>query len=371
MRKVYSRVAVASALALCFSVLVGTSAQAAIPTVRIEVGGLSKQIYMHAKLAESLGYYKKYGINVVLTDEAAGASAEDDMLTGSVDFVLGFYDHNIDLRIHGKNTVNVATLLQSPGEVELCRSDLKGTITSVADWAKVKGGVSLGVTGLGSSTNFLTLSLGAHAGVPQTSMHSFVAGAGTTFIAAMKNTAIDCGMTTEPTLSQVLDSGLGYVLTDMRYGDLTKAALGGPYPATCVYGREDWVAKHKDLTQRVVDAMMDTTAFIESHTSAEIAAKIPADYYAGTGIAVWEKALDNEKVMYNPTGLMPTSGPRSVLAIDGRGKFASGNWSAADMKNVDLRATYTDYYVLHSKGDIAKAAAIPNYFSTGKGALKA
>ena len=86
MRKVYSRVAVASALALCFSVLVGTSAQAAIPTVRIEVGGLSKQIYMHAKLAESLGYYKKYGINVVLTDEAAGASAEDDMLTGSVDF---------------------------------------------------------------------------------------------------------------------------------------------------------------------------------------------------------------------------------------------------------------------------------------------
>ena len=35
-----------------------------------------------------------------------------------------------------------------------------------------------------------------------------LAGAGTTFIAAMKNKAIDCGMTTEPTVSAVLGQGL-------------------------------------------------------------------------------------------------------------------------------------------------------------------
>ncbi|MEI6649796.1 MAG: ABC transporter substrate-binding protein [Actinomycetes bacterium] len=370
MRKVNRRLALVSAIAISLTMLVAAPAKAALPTVRIEVGGLSKQIYIHAMLTQQLGYYKKYGINVVLTDEAAGASAEDDMLTGSVDFVLGFYDHNIDLRIKGKNTVNVATLLQSPGEVELCRSDLKGTINSPADWAKQKGGVSLGVTGLGSSTNFLTLSLGAKAGVPQSAMHSFVAGAGTTFIAAMKNKAIDCGMTTEPTISQVLDSGLGYVLVDMRYGSLTKAALGGPYPATCVYGREDWIAAHSDLTQRVVDAMMDTTKFIESHTADQIAAQVPADYYAGTGLASYVKALNNELVMYNPTGKMPSLGPRSVLTIDGRGKLASGAWTAAQMKAVDLHATYTDQYVTTSVRDIAKAAKFPNYFSTGAGAIK-
>ena len=212
MRNINRKIALVSAIALCFTMAAGTAAKAAMPTVRIEVGGLSKQIYLHAMLTQQLGYYKKYGINVVLTDEAAGASAEDDMLTGSVDFVLGFYDHNIDLRIKGKNTVDVATLLQSPGEVELCRSDLKDKIKTVADWADQPGGVSLGVTGLGSSTNFLTLSLGAKAGVPQSAMHSFVAGAGTTFIAAMKNKAIDCGMTTEPTISAVLDQGLGMFL---------------------------------------------------------------------------------------------------------------------------------------------------------------
>lgn len=369
MKRNNRRIAFASVIALCLTMLAGTSANATAPTVRIEVGGLSKQIYIHAMLAQQLGYYKKYGINVVLTDEAAGASAEDDMLTGSVDFVLGFYDHNIDLRIKGKNTINVATLLQSPGEVELCRNDLKSTITSVADWAKVPGGVNLGVTGLGSSTNFLTLSLGAKAGVPQSAMHSFVAGAGTTFIAAMKNKAIDCGMTTEPTISAVLGQGLGYVLVDMRYGSLTQAALGGPYPATCVYGREDWVQAHPDLTQRVVDAMMDTTKFIESHSAAQIAAKVPADYYAGTGLDTYVAALNNELVMYNPTGKMLPAGPRSVMTIDGRGKLKSGAWTVNDMKKVNLYATYTDKYVVTSQRDIAKATRFPNYFSTGAGAL--
>ena len=369
MRTTNRRIAFASVIALCLTMLVGTSVQAAPPTVRIEVGGLSKQIYIHAMLAQQLGYYKKYGLNVVLTDEAAGASAEDDMLAGSVDFVLGFYDHNIDLRIKGKNTVNVATLLQSPGEVELCRTDLKDTITSVADWAKVPGGVSLGVTGLGSSTNFLTLSLGAKAGVPQSAMHSFVAGAGTTFIAAMKNKAIDCGMTTEPTVSAVLGQGLGYILSDMRYGSLTQSALGGPYPATCVYGREDWIAAHPQITQRLVDAMMDTTKFIESHTAAQIATKIPADYYAGTGLDTYVNALNNELVMYNPTGKMPHAGPRSVMTIDGRGKLKSGSWTVSDMKNVNLNATYTDKYVVAAQRDIAKATRFPNYFSTGAGAL--
>lgn len=369
MKRNNRRIAFASVIALCLTMLAGTSANATAPTVRIEVGGLSKQIYIHAMLAQQLGYYKKYGINVVLTDEAAGASAEDDMLTGSVDFVLGFYDHNIDLRIKGKNTINVATLLQSPGEVELCRNDLKSTITSAADWAKVPGGVNLGVTGLGSSTNFLTLSLGAKAGVPQSAMHSFVAGAGTTFIAAMKNKAIDCGMTTEPTISAVLGQGLGYVLVDMRYGSLTQAALGGPYPATCVYGREDWVQAHPDLTQRVVDAMMDTTKFIESHSAAQIAAKVPADYYAGTGLDTYVAALNNELVMYNPTGKMLPAGPRSVMTIDGRGKLKSGAWTVNDMKKVNLYATYTDKYVVTSQRDIAKATRFPNYFSTGAGAL--
>ncbi len=345
-------IAIASAFAVALTMTGSYVARAAdLPIVRIEVGGLSKQIYIHAKLSETLGNYKKYGVNVQLTDEAAGASAEDDMLAGSVDLVLGFYDHNIDLQTKGKSTMEVAQLLQSPGEVELCRIDLKDKIKSPADW---KGGASLGVTGLGSSTNFLTLSLGKKAGVPAQDMHSYVAGAGNTFIAAMKNKAIDCGMTTEPTVSTVLSQGLGYVLVDMRYGNLTKVALGGPYPATCVYGRTDWINAHKALVQKVVDAMMDTSYFIDTHTAAQITEKIPADYYAGPGKDLYIKALNDEKVMYNVNGRMLIGGPASVLKIDGYGKLATGGWTKAQVAAVNLSATYTNDFVNRAIADIAK-----------------
>ena len=352
MIKMNRLIAVASAFAITLTMSGNSIARAAdLPTVRIEVGGLSKQIYIHAKLSEVLGNYKKYGVNVVLTDEPGGASAEDDMLAGSVDLVLGFYDHTIDLQTKGKATESVLQLLQSPGEVELCRMDLKGKINSPADW---KGGASLGVTGFGSSTNFLTLSLGKKAGVPVKDMHSYVAGAGNTFIAAMKNKAIDCGMTTEPTVSTVLSQGIGYVLVDMRYGSLTRTALGGAYPATCVYGRTDWINAHKDVVQKVVDAMMDTAYFIDTHTAAQIADKIPADYYAGPGKDLYIKALNDEKVMYNVTGRMPPGGPASVLKIDGFGKLATGAWTAAQKAAVNLSATYTNSFALQAVIDIHK-----------------
>src|ERR1700693_4211247 len=70
--------------------------------VSIMVGGIEKQIYLPAKLAEQLGYFKEQGLNVELQSEAAGVNAENEMLAGAVQGVVGFYDHTIDLQAKGK-----------------------------------------------------------------------------------------------------------------------------------------------------------------------------------------------------------------------------------------------------------------------------
>jgi NitT/TauT family transport system substrate-binding protein len=347
------RIALLSALALCLTILTGTVAKAAdsIPTVKIMVGGLNKQIYLPAKLSEVLGNFKKYGLNVQLTDEPSGVEAETAMLSGEIDLVLGFYDHNIDLQTKGKSTIDVATLLQAPGEVELCRTDLKDTFKSPADW---KNGVNAGVTGLGSSTNFLTKALATHAGVPLSQVHSLAVGAGNTFIAAMQQKAIDCGMTTEPTISRVLSSGLGYVLVDMRYGNLTHAALGGPYVATCVYGRSDWVKANSATVQKVVNAFYDTMQFIKKHTALQIAQQMPVDYYSAIGIDAYAKALDDEKAMYNPSGRMVAGAPANILRV-----LASGNgYSKSVQSGVNLSATYTNAYVQEAVSQVARTNAV-------------
>jgi len=339
-------IALVSALVLTFSLAANVQAKAADPVVKIMVGGLNKQIYLPFKLAENLGMYKKYGVTVELSDEPSGVSAEVAMLAGQVDLVGGFFDHNIDLQVKGKATQSVIQLLKAPGEVELCRTDLKDTIKSPADW---KSGINVGVTGLGSSTNFLTKALAKHAGVDLTQVHSIVVGAGATFIAAMKNKTIDCGMTTEPTISAVLGQGLGYVLVDMRYGDLTKAALGGVYVSTCVYGRADWISANPDSVQRVVNAFYDTLQWIHTHTPLQVAKALPADYYAGVGLDAYVKALTDEYSMYNINGRMINGAPNTILKV-----LTIGNgYTPAQVAAVNLNITYTNTYAAVASRQVA------------------
>src|SRR6476646_10291577 len=225
------------------------SASANAANVTIMVGGLSKQIYLPFMLAKQLGYYDKIGVNVNLIDEPAGGDATQNMLAGQVQGVGGFYDHNIALQAQGKSSEAVVSMLQIPGEVELCRSDLKGTVTSPADFK----GRSLGITDTGSSTDFLTQYLTQKNGVDPAQTTRRGVGAGQTFIAAMKQKAIDCGMTTEPTVSQALSDGTAFILLDMRTAEGSKAALGGTYPATSLYMPVDWVNSHKDTVQKLVN----------------------------------------------------------------------------------------------------------------------
>jgi NitT/TauT family transport system substrate-binding protein len=192
------------------------------PTVKIMVGGLNKQIYLPAMLAQQLGFYTEQGLDVQLSDEPAGVDAENAMIAGQVDGA-GFYDHNVDLQSKGKQTESIVQFSQAPGEVELVRTDVAGTIRSAADFK----GKHLGVTGLGSSTNFLTKYLAVHAGVPVDQITSVAVQAGPTFIAALQHEQIDAGMTTEPTITTAVSQGLAKVLIDMRTVDGARAAFGG------------------------------------------------------------------------------------------------------------------------------------------------
>src|SRR5579884_2503676 len=62
-----------------------TARQAATQNVSLMVGGWDKQIYLEYKLADDLGYFKKYGINMTLsTEQQGGVGAEQAMVAGNV-----------------------------------------------------------------------------------------------------------------------------------------------------------------------------------------------------------------------------------------------------------------------------------------------
>ena len=323
-------------------ITLGLSAHAeAAEKISIMVGGLEKIIYLPAKLAEQLGYFKAEGLDVELLSEPAGVDAENELLAGAVQGVVGFYDHSIDLQAKGKYVESVVQFSQAPGEVELVSAKLADQIKSPADFKDR----NLGVTGLGSSTNFLTQYLAVKNGVPLGQFTSVPVGAGNTFIAAMQQGKIDAGMTTEPTISRLLKTGEAKILVDMRAADSTRQALGGLYPAASLYMETSWVEQHKEETQKLANAFVKTLHYISTHSADEIAVQMPKDYYAGDK-DLYVNALATGKQMFTADGRMPADGPPTVLQV------LSTFDKAVKGKTIDLSKTYTTVFV-----DAAKVAA--------------
>ena len=302
--------------------------------VKIMVGGLDKVIYMPAMLTQRLGYFKAEGLDVTLLTESAGVQATTALVSGDVQGAVGFYDHTLDLQTKGKQVESVVQFAQAPGEVEVVSAKSAGDITSAKDFK----GKRLGVTGLGSSTDFLTKYLAVHNGLKVSDFTPVTAGAGQTFVAALQQGAIQAGMTTDPTVAQILDKGLGKVLYDMRTPDGSRQALGGLYPSSSLYMNTAWVNSHKPTVQKLADAFVKTLTWMSTHTPEQIAAQMPSDYAQG-GAKLYAESIKATLPMFTTDGVMPADGPQTVENVL---KAFNPNLQHT---TVDLSKTYTTEFV--------------------------
>ncbi|TMG03088.1 MAG: ABC transporter substrate-binding protein [Chloroflexi bacterium] len=306
--------------------------------VKIMVGGLNKQIYIPNKLAELLGYFKEQNLNVTLIDEGSGQASEEEVIAGNVDGGSGSYSHVLELQPKGKFMQQVIQFQIAPGEAEMVDAKKADSIKTAADLK----GKNLGVTSIGSGTHTISLALLGRAGLTGTDAKFVAVGAGNTFIAAMQQHVIDAGMTTEPTISRLVKSGIGKVLIDLRTPTSTRAALGADYPFIGIFMMSTYVSSHKGVVQRLVNAYVKTLKWMKAHTAAEITDKMPTDYYAGDKEG-YVAALDGQKDSFTADGKMPAAGAQNALDIELK--------YVKDMKGatVDLSKTYTNDFANNAK----------------------
>ncbi|HWE24915.1 MAG TPA: hypothetical protein VG496_13335, partial [Myxococcales bacterium] len=103
-----------------------------------------------------------------------------------------------------------------------------------------------------------------------------------------------------------------------------------------------WVEKHKDAAQKLANALVKTLHYIHDHSAAEIAEKMPKDYYAGDK-ELYVRALADGKAMFTADGVMPDKGPETVLQV------LIGSNKALETKKIDLSKTYTSEFVKAAK----------------------
>ena len=306
--------------------------------VTIMVGGLNKQIYLPFMLAQQLGYYDKPGVNVKLIDEPAGGDATQNMLAGQVDGVGGFYDHNIALQGQGKSAESVVSMLQIPGEVELCRSDLKGTIKSPADW---KGRIARHHRH--RLVHRLPHPVPGHQERRRSrrAPHRRGVGAGA-----------DLHRRDEAQVHRLRHDDRAHRLAAARQQAPASSCstCAPPQGATAGPRRHlpGHLAVHDDrlrrthtrtIVQKLVNAYVKTLKWIQSpHRRRRSPTRCRPTTTPGVGKDAYIKALDSEKGIFNPTGIMPPDGPQTCLKVLAPSTSVKG-------KSIDLSKTYTDEFV--------------------------
>jgi NitT/TauT family transport system substrate-binding protein len=308
-----------------------------LPTVSMMVGGIDKQIYLPYQLAQDLGFYKKYGVNVTLSTETqGGVGAEEAMASGQVDMAGAWYIHTIDFQAKGKNVIDVVQLSGAPGEREMC-----GPNSGVHTAADFKG-KTLGVTDLGSGTDELTQFLAAQKGISRSDYHTLAVGAGATAIAAIQRNSAQCVMTTQPTVGALEAKNLAYPALDLATTAGATAALGGAWPAAGVLARADWVQTHQAAVQSVVNALVATMHWISTHSATDIANAMPPQFVSNSTItkAQYIAGLDTDKGQFLPDGVMPAGGPKTVFAME--------KLLGVPVDKVTLADTFTNTYAMEA-----------------------
>ena len=334
MKKLFGRLA-GTLLAL----LLTSGLAAAQNKITVAVGGGACLCYLPTVLAKQLGEFEKAGLAVDLVDLKGGSDALKAVLGGSADVVSGYFDHCVNLAAKKQELVSFVVYDRYPGLVLVVSPKHNGEIKSVKDLA----GKKVGVSAPGSSTDFFLKYLLKKNGLDPTSASVIGVGLGATAVAAMEQGEIDAAVMLDPAITVLQGSHPDLnILADTRTQKDTLNVFGGEYPGGALYSTAAWIASHDKDVQALTTAILNTLAWIHSHSPEDIMAKMPPEM-VGKDKALYLAALKNTIPMYSQSGKMDPKGAEAVLAV-----FSEGSPDVAKA-HVDVTKTYTNKYVDQAK----------------------
>jgi NitT/TauT family transport system substrate-binding protein len=334
MRTIVSRLA-ATLMALTLS----SGLAAAATKITIAVGGGACLCYLPTVLAQQLGEYEKAGLAVELVDLKGGSDALRAVLGGSADVVSGYFDHCVNLAAKKQELTSFVVYDRYPGLVLVVSPGHTSEIKSIRDLA----GKKVGISAPGSSTDFFLKYLLKKNGVDPASVPVIGVGLGATSVAAMEQGQIDAAVMLDPSVTVLQGSHPDLrILSDTRTQKDTLDVFGGEYPGGALYSTTAWIAGHDKEVQALTNAMLNTLAWIHTHSPEDVMAKMPPEM-VGKNKELYLAALKNTIPMYSETGRMDPKGADAVLAV-----FSESSPEVAKA-NVDVLKTYTNKFVEQAK----------------------
>lgn len=310
------------------------------PRLTIGVGGKPLLYYLPLTIAETRGFFREEGLQVETNDFGGGSRALQALLGGSVDVVTGAYEHTIRMQTKGQDVRAVLELGRFPGIVLAVRKDRAAQIKGPADLK----GAKIGVTAPGSSTNFFVNFLMARAGANPKDAAFIGVGTGLSAVAAMKKGEIDAISNLDPVISKLETDGDIVVMADTRTEAGTKAIFGGANPAAVVYMRNDFIERHPNTTQAIVNAFHKSLRWIATASPDEIAKSVPETYYLGDR-ELYVRAVKASLETYSRDGIIRLDGMKSAL-----GMLKQFDDELKNVRDEDLPRTFVERFARKAGG---------------------
>ncbi len=304
------------------------------PSVRVTVGGKTFLQYAPLTIAERLGYFKEAGLNLEILDVAGGGKALEALVGGSADVTAGAFDHTIQMQAKNQAIVGFVLFGRHPTFALAVRSEKASAYHAPKDLR----GMSVGVTSLGSQTQFMVEYLAIQAGLDPSEISFVSVGGGKGAIAAIRNGAVDAVVTGEPALTTLTSAGDARVVADTRTNEGTIGVYGGLYPSGTMYARADFINQNPRTVQALAIALVRALIWINHSSAEDIAAALPEEW-AKPNRDLFLASIRGTRDMFSPDGRFSLEGAGIALhvlsTVDARLRSA----------RIDLPATFTNAFV--------------------------
>ena len=296
-------------VALCL-LLAGCGAKSGNIRVRItDVGPRLQPQYLANTLAQSLGFYRKEGLDVTIETVPSAAKSMQALVGGSVEVACITYMQTIQLAAEGQHVRTFFVGMQRAFNVLVVSPRTSRKIQRIED---LKDAL-VGIPSPGSPSHLCLNYYLASRGVRPDAVHSVAIGVAASAVAAVESGRIDAAVLAggdhlrlvrrDPSLRILVDGSSAEIMRDTFGGHL--------YASGALAAKQEWLDRNPEVARRLARAAQGALHWIATHSAEEIRAQLPEsgrsqDAEGDLEINRWSLGG------FTPDGRMPVGAPEAM-----------------------------------------------------------
>ncbi|MDY7030479.1 MAG: ABC transporter substrate-binding protein [Thermodesulfobacteriota bacterium] len=261
-------------------------------------------------LAEAAGYFKEEGLNVRIRI-APGQRVYEALIAEDSDFIAVSYGSMMKINQRGKEVHSVCNITRNCLFHLVAQPEIK----SIFDFK----GKRIGVPKVGEEVTAVIRTTLKRKGLdPDKDVRWVSVGIQATMIAAMKRGDIDAVGAVGEWRDHLIRAVPGtHVIVDYSKETHLKEYLGATnYPLAHVQMTANFIEKYPETAQRVVNAVMKSLRFINTHTPGECIDVVKDKYWADADKEVLVEYLSEIKDAFSSDGITKKSGYDVVVKVN-------------------------------------------------------